>query len=287
MPSVGLDGPYRDYLGFGVNFEGLCGLTAIRGYEDTDLSEAETVFHMDAASGSAGAYATLMALRRRERTGVGELIELSQSENMLNHIGELLIDADRTGREHGPLGNRHATHAPQGCYPCIGDDAWAVISVTDDERWQALCQAAERPEWAADVRFTTEAGRREHHDELDRLLSAWTETLSPEQVFNRCQERGVAAAPVLHELDAMRDEHLAARSMFRPNGNTETGSHLHAAHVWQWDGPALRWDPLPVLGGDNEAVLKGIAGLTDAEYDDLKEAGHISLDYLDADGNSF
>jgi crotonobetainyl-CoA:carnitine CoA-transferase CaiB-like acyl-CoA transferase len=86
MPSVGLDGPYRNYLGFGVNFEALCGLGAIRGYTDADLSENDSVFHMDAASGSAGAFATLMALRRRERTGVGELVEVSQSENMLNHI---------------------------------------------------------------------------------------------------------------------------------------------------------------------------------------------------------
>lgn len=287
MPSVGLEGPYRDYLGFGVNFESLCGLTAIRGYEDVDLSEAETVFHMDAASGSAGAFAALMALRRRDRTGVGELIELSQSENMLNHIGELLIDADRTGREHEPMGNRHARNAPQGCYPCQGEDAWAVISVADDKRWQALCQAADKPDWAEDPRFATAAGRREHHDLLDELLGAWTVTMTPEQVFHRCQEHGVAAAPVLHELEAIADPHLAARTMFRPNGSVETGTHPYPAHVWQWDGPPMRWEQLPVLGGDNEAILKGLAGLTDDEYADLEAAGHISLDYVDAEGNPF
>ncbi len=287
MPSVGLEGPYRDYLGFGVNFEGLCGLTAIRGYEDVDLSEAETVFHMDAASGSAGAFAALMALRRREKTGVGELIELSQSENMLNHIGELLIDAGRTGREHGPMGNRHQLHAPQGCYPCQGEDAWAVISVTDDHRWRALCDAAAKPEWADDPRFSTAAGRQDHHDELDELISAWTSDQTPEQVFQTCQANGVAAAPVLHELDAIADQHLAERTMFRSNGSSETGTHPYPAHVWQWDGPPMRWDELPVLGGDNEAILKGLAGLTDDEYADLEAAGHISLDYVDAEGNPF
>ena len=125
MPSMGLSGPYRGYLGFGVNFEAVCGLTALRGYPDLDRSESENVYHMDAASGAAGAFAVLSALRRRETTGVGELIEMAQSENMLGHIGEYLIDAGRTGAEHDSLGNRHRTRAPQGCYPCTGDDAWA------------------------------------------------------------------------------------------------------------------------------------------------------------------
>ena len=174
MPSVGLTGPYRDYLGFGVNFEGLCGLTSLRGYAGDDLSESETVFHMDAASGSAGAFAALMALRRTRASGRGELIELSQSENMMNHIGELFIDAERTGREHVPLGNRHRLHAPQGCYRAAGDDAWVVISVVDDDRWRSLAQLLGRPELADDVRYADAAGRQANHDELDRLIEAWT-----------------------------------------------------------------------------------------------------------------
>ena len=286
MPSVGLGGPYRDYLGFGVNFEGLCGLTAIRGYRDADPSEGETVFHMDAASGSAGAFAALMALRRRRRTGVGELVELSQSENMLNHIGELLIDAGRNGTEHGPLGNRHPVFAPQGCYPCRGDDAWVVISVTGDDEWRALGVAAGGPEWAAEGRFATAAGRRRHHDELDELLAAWTAGHTAHEVFQACQAQGVAAAPVLHELEAMADPHLAARGMFHPNGNAEIGTHTYPGHLWRWDGPDLAWGPIPVLGGDNEQVFTEVVGLSEAEYAELDAAGHFSADYLDAEGKA-
>jgi crotonobetainyl-CoA:carnitine CoA-transferase CaiB-like acyl-CoA transferase len=285
MPSVGLTGPYRSYLGFGVNFEGLCGLTAIRGYDDVDLSEGETVFHMDAASGSAGAFAVLAALRRRDETGVGELIELSQSENMLNHIGELLIDAERTGAEHQPLGNRHHSFAPQGVYRCQGDDRWIAISVTDDDAWIGLGRAAGDPPWSADERFATAAGRREHHDELDGLISAWTEHHRDQDLFQACQHHGVAAAPVLTESDAMADPHLDQRGMFRENGNDEVGLHPHPAHLWRWDGPDLAWGPLPVLGGDNELVFKQWVGLSDDEYADLADGGHLSLDYLDPEGN--
>lgn len=285
MPSVGLTGPYRSYLGFGVNFEALCGLSALRGYLDGDLSENEAVFHMDAASGSAGAFAALMALRRRERTGVGELVELAQSENMLNHIGEYLIDAGRTGTEHEPIGNRHTSMAPQGCYPCRGDDAWVAITVSD-EMWPAFCSTVGHDEWLDDESFATEALRMANHDTLDEAISAWTGTLDAREVFERCQSVGIAAAPVLRELEALQDPHLNERGMFATNGNDDTGDHVHPGHVWRWDGPDLRWDTLPILGGDNEAVFKDLLGYSDDEYAELDAGGHLSHDYRGPDGTS-
>ncbi|MDG2111829.1 MAG: CoA transferase, partial [Actinomycetota bacterium] len=284
MPSVGLTGPYRSFLGFGVNFEALCGLGAIRGYLDSDLSENEAVFHMDAASGSAGAFAALAALRRRERTGVGELVELSQSENMLNHIGELLIDAGRTGTEHQPLGNRHRVHAPQGCYPCVGDDAWVAVSVTDDEQWVAMRGLLGDPDWAASSDLDSAVGRQRAHDLIDEHLGDWTSTRSAAEVADLCQGVGVAAAPVLHELEALAEPHLRERGLFAPNGSADTGTYEHPTHVWRWDGPSLRFDELPVLGGHNEEVYRGLLGLSAEDYQALVDDGHIHRDYLAPDG---
>ncbi|MCP3856557.1 MAG: CoA transferase [Actinomycetia bacterium] len=285
MPSAGRTGPYREYLGFGVNFEGLCGLTALRGYPDLDPSEGEAVYHMDAASGSAGAFAVLTALRRRDETGVGEVVELSQSENMLSHIGEYIIDADRTGIEHGTIGNRHPVRAPQGCYPCTGDDGWAVISVGSDDEWAGLSRAAGSPQWAGDARFATAEGRHEHHDELDELIGAWTAELDHYEVFERCQAEGVPAAPVLHDLDALADPHLRERAMFAPNTCEDTGTHDYPTHAWHWDGPDMRFEHLPTLGSDNEAVFKDLLAYSADEYAALEADGHITTDYLDPDGN--
>jgi len=284
MPSVGLTGPYRGYLGFGVNFEALCGLTALRGYPDVDRTESENVYHMDAASGSAGAFAVLAALRRRDHTGEGELVELAQSENMIAHIGEYVIDADRTGAEHDPVGNRHRTRAPQGCYPCTGSDAWVVISVGDDEEWAGLGRAAGSPSWATDGRFATVEGRRAHHDELDTLLAAWTGPLTPYQVFERCQAEGVPSAPVLHDRESFADPHLRARGMFAPNTCADTGTHEYPTHAWHWDGPPMRFERLPIMGGDNETIFKGLLGLDDEAYAQLDADGHLATSYLGPDG---
>jgi len=116
------------------------------------------------------------------------------------------------------------------------------------------------------------------------LGDRWTAELTPYEVFERCQAQGVPAAPVLHELEALADPHLQARGLFAPNGSPETGEHLHPTHLWRWDGPPMRWDPLPVLGGDNQAVFQGVVGLTDSEYAALAADGHLSADYLGPDG---
>lgn len=287
LPPMGLDGPYADWLGFGAHFEALCGLTALRGYPDLDPSVIAPVFHMDPATGVTGAFATLAALRERDRTGAGMLVELCQAENMMQHIGEFLVDAARTGRRHGPMANRSIHRAPQGCYPCAGQDRWVVVSIGDDAEWAGLVRAMGSPAWASEDRFAAVAGRRSHHDDLDRLIGAWTAGLDAYEVFRRCQAEGAPAAPVLDEAACLADPHLRARGFFRRNGSVDLGEWEFPNHLWRWNGPPLQWGPLCRLGADNDYVYRTVMGLSDAEYQALDEAGHLSMDYLQPDGTPF
>ena len=88
----------------------------------------------------------------------------------------------------------------------------------------------------------------------------------------------------LHDLDALRDPHFVERGLFKPNGNEEIGTHLYPGKLWRWDGPDLRWDELPVMGGDNEAVFRGLVGLSAEDYGRLEADGNLSLDYHGPDG---
>ncbi len=285
MPSLGLTGPRSSYVGFGANFEALCGLTSLRGYPDSDPSLTSPVYYMDTASGAAGAFAAMVALRRRDKTGVGEQVELAQGENMLNLIGEYLIDAARTGRVLPQPGNRHLTDAPQGCYPCTGEDRWMTLSVDSDTAWAGLREAMGSPRWAADERFATAAGRRHHHDELDRQLSAWTSTLDRWEATDRCQTHGVAAGPVLDEVDAVADPHLRERGFFKRNGSEEAGWHDYPSHVWHWDGPPMRHEGLCPFAGANDEVWRNVVGLDEAEMAAMREDGHLLDHFVDGDGN--
>jgi crotonobetainyl-CoA:carnitine CoA-transferase CaiB-like acyl-CoA transferase len=82
------------------------------------------------------------------------------------------------------------------------------------------------------------------------------------------------------------DPHFAARGLFGPNGNETLGTHQYPMHPWRWDGPELRWNELPVLGGDNEAVYKDLLGMSVDEYAEFEAQGHISRDYLNPDGTA-
>jgi crotonobetainyl-CoA:carnitine CoA-transferase CaiB-like acyl-CoA transferase len=287
MPPAGLSGPYRRYTGFGANFEALCSVTSLRGYVGSDPASRNITAYMDAASGAAAGFAALLALRVQRQTGRGELIELAQTENLLQAIGEYLIEVGSGASSPGPLGNRDRWHAPQGAYPCAGgDDHWVVISVADDTQWQALCRAMDDPDWCKAERFATANGRYACHDELDELLGTWTVTLDRYEAFHRCQKAGVPAAPVLNEADAFEDPHLQARGYFRELTSPDTGTHLYPGHSFVFDGQPLAWGrPSPALGGDNDYVYREVLGLDDDEYAAVVADGHISLDYLDAEGN--
>ena len=285
MPAGGLTGPYKDYVGFGHGFEGLVGLRSIRGFPGTAPEDTPTSLHMDAASGAAGAFAVMLAVRRQRQTGEGTQIDLSQIENLVQHIGESVMMSGRAAAI-GPMGNRDGRHAPQGVYPCAGDDRWAVISVGCDQEWDGLRRAMGQPEWATDPQFDTVSGRMAAPDDLDGALSDWTSRLDRYEVFHRCQAEGVPAAPVMDEADAYRDPHLRHWGFFRPLHSPHTGDHLYPAHAVRWTGPPLQWEGgAPGLGDDNEYVYKDILKLTDAEYEELQREGvHLSQDYLDSDG---
>ncbi|WP_419946987.1 CaiB/BaiF CoA transferase family protein [Candidatus Poriferisodalis sp.] len=305
MPPMGLEGPYSDWVGFGANFEALCGLTGLRGYADDDPTSLTSVFHMDPASAAAAAFAVLAVLGRRDGidgsggTGIGELIEFSQSENVMQHIGEYFIDAAANGTRHRPLGNRSVARAPQGCYRCATDparpdhdDEWAVIACETDADWAALAGLLDhgRPDGApamgGDERLATLAGRQAHHDEIDERISTWTQQRTPSEVFHQCQQAGVPAGPVLRESQLRADPQMGDRCWFRQNGSVEQGWHSFPGRQWRWDGPEMPWRPIGILGDANEYVYRQILGLDDAEWQALCDEGHITRDYLNPDGTS-
>lgn len=284
MPSGGLSGPYRDFIGFGSSFEGLVGLRSFRGVPGTTPEEAPMSLHMDAAAGTTGAFGAMVALRRVRREGAGGLVELSQIENLAQHIGEIVMAA-AAGFEAVPQGNRDGRHAPQGVYRCEGEDRWVAISVASDEEWKGMRRAMDDPGWAADPRFATVDRRIEAADELDERIASWTASLDRHEVFHRCQAHGVAAAPVADEADLYADPQLRHRGFFRSMWSPHTGEHEYPGHVVRWSGPPLRWDgPSPGLGDDNEYVYREVIGVGDDEYERLRGDGHISSDYLDAHG---
>ncbi len=283
LPAYGSAGPYRDYRAHGVHIEGVVGHTMLRGYEDTDPSYNTTVLMSDAAAGAQGAFAVLAALRHRKRTGEGQLVELGQAENVFGFLGEYYLDYVMNGRTHTTLGNRHPV-ALQNCYPCApapdNDDRWVVITVYDNEQWQALCEVIDAPNLAADPELLDAQNRQARQSEIDAAIAAWTRTQPPEAAMTALQRRGIPAGAVLNQADAFADPHIRDRQFFQEAYQEDCGTHLYPGPLYKLSETPLNiWRGPVMFGQDNEYVYRKLLGYTAEEYAAFEAAGHIGTDY--------
>ena len=281
MPLYGNTGRNRAISGMGTVVDSWSGFLTMRGYRDFDVGAAQISTHMDSASGPGTAFAVMLALRERERSGLGQFIDFSQSENMLQAVGEYFVDCQWNGRDPQALGDRDRWGGIQGAYRCVGNDEWVVLTARTDEEWRGLCRAMGDPEWSRDERFATAKQRYALHDEIDRHITEWTSTLPPYDAMYRLQAEGVAAAKVLNEEATLNDPHIKARGFFVEKTQADSGTHLYPGHQWKTTGPALRFDrPPPLLGEDNEYVYKTLLGYSNEEYKRLEDELHVGMDYL-------
>ena len=279
MPAYGSTGPYRDYRAHGVHIEGVVGHTQLRGYPDTDPSYNTTVLMSDAAAGAQGAFAVLAALRHRKRTGEGQLVELGQAENVFPFLGEYYMDFAMNQRTHGTMGNRHPS-ALQNCYPCAGDNQWVVITVYDNQQWQALCGVIGASELASQSDLDDSRARLARQDEIDRHIEAWTLTRTPADAMNELQNVGVPAGAVMNQADAYADPHIGSRDFFRSAFQADCGTHLYPGPLYRMSETPLGIHRGPAMfGQDNEYVYRELLGYSAVEYAEFEAAGHVGTDY--------
>jgi crotonobetainyl-CoA:carnitine CoA-transferase CaiB-like acyl-CoA transferase len=217
-----------------------------------------------------------MARRQRRRSGRGALVEVAQMENLINHFGELVMDAAMNDRVPARYGNRDPDFVPQGVYPCAGNDKWVALSVRDNDEWNALVDVLGCPDQLSAPELTTRDGRARHHDEIDAIIGAWTATRPPDGVFHALQAAGVPAGPVYNEADAFSDPQLHERGFFQPLTHPSFGTYFYPAHNFTMSvTPPRIWRHAPMCGQDNEYVYRELLGLCAEEYDRLVADGHI------------
>ena len=148
MPTYGCDGPYSQYMGNGGTTEPMSGLSSLMGYGD-DPPMNSGLMHTDPVAGLCGLSSLLIALHHRNRTGQGQMIDLSQQETSVHLMAHQVMDHTMNGSVHRPKGNRDDRMAPHGNFRCGGGDSWVAIAVRSDQEWQRLCGIMGREEAAA------------------------------------------------------------------------------------------------------------------------------------------
>ena len=267
MSAFGATGPDARHGGYGGAIEPISGLQALTGYDDQ--GQPRRVRELDVTNGIAGACAVLTALIRRQATGEGALIDLSQTEAAISTMaGEHFLAAAARAATPRVVGNRHRTFAPHGCYPCRGEDRWIVVSVQTDMEWQLLCSQLGRSDLASDPRFSDAEGRRRHHDLLDEAISAWTKQLAHREAMERLQGAGVRAGAVLDAADIASDPHLADRGWFL---EAEDGSGRYPGAPFKFSTrPVVVHRRGPFLGEHNIEISTDIIGMSRDDVEQLR-----------------
>jgi crotonobetainyl-CoA:carnitine CoA-transferase CaiB-like acyl-CoA transferase len=274
MPPFGRGGPMHDFRAYGSTVEQASGLPHLNG----NPGEPPTMSHIalgDPVAGVHGAAALALALLHTKRTGEGQLVDLSQAEALTSLGVHGLAHQALLGEAPPRLGNRHASHAPQGNYRCAGEDQWLTLSVTSDAEWRALRDvigdAALR-----DPALERASVRASQHERIDAVISAWARARERDDVVERMRARGVPAAGVHDVNEVLLHPQLEARGFWqwieREAVGTQPGPS--APHRTR-EAPHAIELPAPLLGQHTREVLRTLLALGDAEMDELEADGVI------------
>jgi crotonobetainyl-CoA:carnitine CoA-transferase CaiB-like acyl-CoA transferase len=271
MGMYGSDGPLAWQTGYAPCFAALGGVTALVGYPG-EAPVGMNVRYADSSFGAAAAYAALIALNHRERTGEGQFVDVAAVETMASMVGDSLIGFAVAGRAAVSDGNRHPDMAPHGIYPCAGGE-WIAIAAQDDAAWRALAEAMR--DAALGERHPTLDARRAAEDEIDAAIAVWSGGRDAREIEAELQQRGVAAAKSQSSIDLVADAHLWQRGFYREVVDGAGLAKTIVGAPWRMSRPAAIEVGAPRLGEHNAYVFGELLGLSAEGQQRLADDGAI------------
>jgi benzylsuccinate CoA-transferase BbsF subunit len=266
MPMQGATGPHRDYIGFGSTIAALCGLVGMAGKPGRPPIGTGTHYPDHAPNPGHALVAVLAAAIHRARTGEGQLIELAQIESTVNMLGPQVLACSADGALPVIDGNRRSGAVPRGVFPCRGEDTWCAIEVANDAQWQGLIAALGSPALMASTAYATLAGRERCVDEIEQQLSQETSRYVSEELVERLQHHGVAAAVVQTSAEVAGDPQLRARRYWENVEHSEMGTVLVNKPPFRTIGEERCVPgPPPLLGQHTVEVATALLGFDEAE----------------------
>ncbi|WP_176498495.1 CaiB/BaiF CoA transferase family protein [Sphingomonas sp. HMP6] len=208
VSGYGQTGPYSDRAGFGGIGEAMGGWRHIVGDPDRAPSRMGVSIG-DSLAATYGCLGALAALRHRDLTGEGQVVDSSLYESVLQVMESLVPEYVISGYVRERSGSKLPGIAPSNVYKCADGDY--LIGANQDTVFGRLCQAMDRPELASDPRYATHVARGQNQVELDDLIEAWTQTLTIEQVEDKMLEHGIPAGRIYRAEEMLEDPHFAAR----------------------------------------------------------------------------
>ena len=208
VTAFGQSGPYARRPGFGSLAEAMSGFAAITG--EPDGPPTLPPFGLaDGISALACAFAITAALRERDRSGAGQVIDLAIIEPILAMLGGQITAYDQLRYVQPRTGNRSVNNAPRNVYRSR-DDQWLAVSTSSQSIAERVVRLVGRPDLVDCDWFASGRGRAEHADELDAAVARWIGERDADEVLKLFEEAQAAVAPVYDVRGVMADPQYAA-----------------------------------------------------------------------------
>jgi crotonobetainyl-CoA:carnitine CoA-transferase CaiB-like acyl-CoA transferase len=250
IAAFGHTGPLRLKPGYEILLQAFAGLMSMTGEVQGPPVRMGTAV-VDIGTGMWTAIAALAALRQRDRTGRGCVVHTSLFETALFWMSNAVAIHSVTGKPP----ERHATGSPRqvafGAFEA--KDGPVVVGVANDRLFAKLAHVLNRPEWASDPRFHTNAGRLAHKDYLIKEIRSIFLTDTKENWMARLDAAGIPCAPILTIPEVLAQPQTHAINLLQQVTGVD-GQYMSLPLAFDGERPALT-QPAPHLGEHNEEVL--------------------------------
>jgi crotonobetainyl-CoA:carnitine CoA-transferase CaiB-like acyl-CoA transferase len=254
ISGFGQSGPRREQPGYDAVMQAEGGLMSITGEADGPPYRLGVAIS-DIVTGMFAAQGITLALLARERTGQGQLVDIS----MLDATAALLTYQAAiyfaTGKPPVRMGNRHPTIVPYETFE--GTDGAFVLAVGNDEQWRRFCTTAGIDALANDARFATNRDRVAHYAELKPVLESHLRTRPRDEWIRVLTAAGIPCGSVRDIGEVLVDPQVAARNMIQTVDHQTLGSiNVLGTPLKLSETPgAVRQAP-PTLGQHTDAILR-------------------------------
>lgn len=273
VSGFGQTGPYSHRAGYGAIGEAMGGLRHVVGEPDRPPSRVGISIG-DSLAASHATLGALAALRARDITGEGQMVDCAIYEAVLTMMESLVAEYHKTGFVRQRSGSRLPKIAPSNAYPTKNGEI--LIAANQDTVFKRLAAVMDRPELAEDPKFRDHVSRGENELELDELIGQWSSGFDAGELLEKLHEAGIPAGKIYTAEDMLEDPHFAARNAIVEHDHPVVGDLKMQNVVPKLSGtPGSIRTPAPELGQHNTEVYGKLLNLDEQQLAELKEKGII------------